>query len=288
MNIIQLANDIATSKASDVRSKLKNIFQKDLFDAAIANLLDHRNKLRLNNFAYAARELIRIYLTSVVDDDEVSNCSWFIGDKNGNPTRAERMHYAIHRGLDAQTVAEKLGTNPQIVISSLIKNIDLLSKYTHISENTFPTDTCDNELALTLLENLSDFLNNIIDAGQDIASFLEKEIVKVIEDGFFNEYFDAIAHLSTHYGIEEVYVTDIWVERFDSENLIFAVEGQLGCSLQWGSNSDIRKGNGAIGGVDIQFSATVKSDIEDITKLEIVSYNLEDSERLRVRFHDEE
>jgi hypothetical protein len=288
VNIIDLTKDIASSKASEVREKLHNEFQRELFDAAIANLLDHDNKLRINNFSYAARELIRIYLSSVVDDDEVSNCSWFKGDKNKNPTRTERMRYAIHRGLDVQTVAEILGSDHNALIRNLIKNIDLLSKYTHISEDTFPTNTCDNDLALTLLENLAEFLNNIIDAERNIANSLEKEIWQVLENGFFNEYFDEIDHLATHHGIEEVYVNSILAEQFDSKNLTFSVEGTLEFSLQWGSDSDMRKGDGATGGVSVKFSAIVKADIEDIMRLEVVSYSLDEDEELKVKFYDEE
>jgi len=288
MNILELTKDIASSKAHEVRENLHNEFQREIFDAAATNLIDHTNKLRINNFAYAARELIRIYLSSVLDDGDVVKCFWFKGDGKGKPTRAERMHYAIHRGLDPEIVRKRLGYDPNVIIKSLLKNIDSLSKYTHISDKTFPTDECDNELALNLFENLAEFLGNITDAEKNIISALEDDVYKAAEEGLLSEYFEAVDHLATHHGIEGIYIDSVHIELFDSNNLTFVVGGQLEFSLQWGSNSDIRKGDGAIGGIDIQFSATVKADIEDITNLEVVSYNLKDEEKLMVRLQDEE
>lgn len=288
MSIIESIKDIASSKADEVREKLRNEFQREIFDAAYANLLDHSNKLRINNFAYAARELIRIYLSSVLDDGEVVKCPWFKGDGKGKPTRAERMHYAIHRGLDPEIVEEILGYDPKVIIKSLVKNIESLSKYTHISDKTFPTDECGNELALNLFENLAEFLGNITDAEKNIINSLEEDIYKAAEEGLLGEYFEAVDHLATHHGIEDIYIDSVHIELFDSNNLTFTVEGQLEFSLQWGSNSDVRKGDGVIGEIGIPFLATVKADIEDITNLEVVSYNLKDEEKLMVRLQDEE
>lgn len=56
---------------------LKQGFEQDLFKAAIANVDDANNKLRLNNFAYAMRELIRTVLERLAPDDEVVNAPWF-------------------------------------------------------------------------------------------------------------------------------------------------------------------------------------------------------------------
>lgn len=51
-----------SSLTEEICSHLSKGFEKDLFDAAMANLMDLDNSLRLNNFSFAASELIRIYL----------------------------------------------------------------------------------------------------------------------------------------------------------------------------------------------------------------------------------
>ena len=52
---------------------LKTDFEKNLLEAAIKNLKDVGNKLRLNNFAYATRELTRHYLKRLAPDADVLN-----------------------------------------------------------------------------------------------------------------------------------------------------------------------------------------------------------------------
>lgn len=52
---------------------MKTSFEKDLLEAALKNLEDGKSKLRLNNFAYSARELTRHYLKRLAPDTE-SRC----------------------------------------------------------------------------------------------------------------------------------------------------------------------------------------------------------------------
>ena len=73
-------------------------FEQELFLAAIANVDDTSNKLRLNNFAYSMRELIRVVLERLAPDEEVVNAPWFeSNDKEhtNKVTRSQRIKYAI-------------------------------------------------------------------------------------------------------------------------------------------------------------------------------------------------
>ena len=77
---------------------LETDFEKDLLEAALTNLNDAGNKLRLNNFAYAARELTRHYLQRLAPDSEVLNVPWFKPNDPEKPkaiTRDQRIRYAI-------------------------------------------------------------------------------------------------------------------------------------------------------------------------------------------------
>lgn len=77
---------------------LETSFEKDLLEAALKNLEDGKNKLRLNNFAYSARELTRHYLKRLAPDTEVLNAPWFKPNDPKKPkaiTREQRIKYAI-------------------------------------------------------------------------------------------------------------------------------------------------------------------------------------------------
>jgi hypothetical protein len=254
---------------------LTDNFHKELFDAALANLIDTSNKLRLNNFAYAAREFVRCYLSSIVDDKEVALCSWYTGD-DGKVTRVDRMKYAIFRGLSEEYVADDVGIDSGAVIKKLRGCIDSLSKYTHVSRETFPTDSIPNTIAIELFNSLADFIETIHSTHSAVVDKLEENIVKEIESGLLMEYFESMDHIATHHGLEDVYVGSIGIESFDSVSLKFKVEGQLEFSLQWGSNSDVRNDIGAEGEITVPFSAIVEADINDVEELTLVSYSLDE------------
>ena len=77
---------------------LKTDFEKDLLEAALKNLNDTGNKLRLDNFAYAAREFTRHYLKRLAPDSEVLNAPWFRPNDPEKPkaiTLDQRIRYAI-------------------------------------------------------------------------------------------------------------------------------------------------------------------------------------------------
>ena len=69
---------------------LKTAFEKDLLEAALANLNDSNNKLRLNNFAYAARELTRHFLERLAPDKEVLGAPWFTVENEAKPNEPTR------------------------------------------------------------------------------------------------------------------------------------------------------------------------------------------------------
>jgi hypothetical protein len=92
-----------------IKEILESEFEKELFDAAMANLNDDSNKLRYNNFAYSIRELSRHFLHRLSPEDDVKSCQWFeILTETGNLTRTQRIKYAIHGGLTDE-ILTKLG-----------------------------------------------------------------------------------------------------------------------------------------------------------------------------------
>lgn len=61
----------------EIENKLLPEFEKELFSAAQKNLGDKTNPLRLNNYAYAIRELTRHVLHRLAPDENVIRCSWY-------------------------------------------------------------------------------------------------------------------------------------------------------------------------------------------------------------------
>ena len=122
----------------NIASYLKTDFEKELFDAVFVNLHEKGNKLRLNNFAYAARELTRHFLSRLAPDKDVLNAPWFIPNDSQRPkaiTREQRIRYAILGYLDETFARGTLQFDFTHVSKDLRKSIDAVS-YTHL---TLPT-----------------------------------------------------------------------------------------------------------------------------------------------------
>lgn len=236
-------------------------FEQELFQAAIANVDDTSNKLRLNNFAYSMRELIRIVLERLTPDAEVVNAPWFVPNDENHPdkvTRTQRIKYAIQGWLSDDYVNNTLHIDHQDNDKELRKNIDELSKYTHVTESTFNIEPVKiTELALEVLYNVQIFLVTVAEARFRV----QKAAIDSIDEQMIEEFYcniqDDIDILATHHEILAYIVTDITLISQDDECITMDVKGRIQVRLQWGSNGDMRRGDGYETEMSFPFSSTL-------------------------------
>ena len=236
-------------------------FEQDLFHAAIANVDDTSNKLRLNNFAYSMRELIRIVLERLAPDTEVVNAPWFNPNDKDHPdkvTRSQRIKYAIQGWLSDDYVTNTLRIDHQDNDKELRKNIDELSKYTHVTESTFNIDPVKiAELALGVLCNVQLFLMNVAKARYHV----QRAAIDCIDNEMIEEFYYNVQNdidiLATHHEILAYLVTGINPKNQDKDTIILEVNGEVQVRLQWGSDGDIRRGDGYETEMSFPFSSTL-------------------------------
>jgi hypothetical protein len=266
---LSIIYEIAESRAKEIRDYLDTGFEKELFDAVIENLVDFKNSLRLNNFSYAARELLRIYLNNRSNDATIKSCPWFNSETNkGRTTWADKMHYIIHKGLSPDYLNNTVGIDMDNVIRTLNKNIDILNKYTHISD-TFNKNNKDNSIAKNLFHSLWDFFNLIEGTRKELCDHFITEIADVATNTFVLSIFDAIEGLATHSVIDEAYVETIDIIDFDNKEIRFEACGTVYVELQWGSNSDFKRGDGARGVASYPFSMIVTTEIGNLENWDV-------------------
>jgi len=248
-----------------INSVLLDGFEKELLDSAFVNLLTP-NPLRLNNFAYALRELTRHVLHRLAPDDELQQCQWFSPDKASSTgvTRKHRIKFAIQGGLSDFYVTEKLCIDEIDEVSSeLIAIINRLSAFTHIEEATFKSSiedverTADECLSATL-----DFVNKIDELRTEVADKLFDDIDSILIDRINSESVVELMEISTHQYIEEITAEKISVVKIGVSSIEMHVDGSIGATLMYGSASDRRKGNGA----EIPASFPVYSEMEVLFK----------------------
>lgn len=222
-------------------------FELDLYKAALRNLSDTGNQLRFNNFAYAMRELSRHFLHRLAPDAEVVKCPWYknITKAEGKIARSERAAYAVHGGLSEEYVGETLGLDVEEINKRLKVSIDGLSRYTHIQEEVFglPNEQVD-ALVQETTECFAGLFVAIERCHNDIVYKLHEAIDDAAVEEVLRDTIQAIDELATHHFIDEICVTETSI-RITHDTVHFGVAGTIGVELQYGSNSDWRKGDGA-------------------------------------------
>lgn len=226
----------------------KDKFELDLYEAAVHNLADPNSKLRFNNFAYAMRELSRHALHRLAPSERVLKCSWYKNltqDANGI-TRMQRAIYATQGGLSDKFVRDTLNVDPSDAHKSLRDAIDRLSRYTHVEKEVFDlsADTVD-KLASEITNAFSGFAAVIRDCRSLIIEGLEEAIHESTVNEVLSDSLLAVDEIATHFSLEEVYVDSAEVTDITHDTIHLLARGNLGVTLQWGSNSDIRRGEGA-------------------------------------------
>jgi hypothetical protein len=240
-------------------------FELSLYRAAVQNLKDLSNPLRLNNYAYAARELSRHILHRLAPDSEVKSCSWYKEDPSqpGVIARTQRAQYAIQGGLSEQYVRDELGVDIDTTKKALADAIRNLNKFTHIEEGVFnlPPATVDAHVAATEAA-LDELCRTIVEVRAELLDKLGEKIDSAVVDRSLSETIIEVDELATHHTIEEVHTDDVDVVQITSERIVMLANGTLSVELQWGSNSDIRRGDGAIIPISFPFTCNLSAPVD--------------------------
>lgn len=234
---------------AEIEKELCEGFERNLFVAAQKNLADKSNPLRLNNYSYSMRELTRHVLHRQAPDDNVIKCPWYKNEtgKEKGITRKQRAYYAVQGGLENTYVENTLGLEVEDIHSRLVRAISDLSKFTHIEPDVFDLPESDiDALVNETSESVYAFIATIRDCRKMIIDSLWEHIDSAVIDEALRETIIAIDELATHHYINDVDTNRVEIYEINHESIKFRVYGSIGCELQWGSNSDLRRGDGAV------------------------------------------
>jgi len=224
-------------------------FERELYQAAILNLEDRSNKLRFHNFAFAMRELVGHTLNRLSPDAEVKKCIWWKPKAKGfvpQVTRVERCVYATQGGLSNHYVQTKLHLDFAQEFIELRDAVVRLSEYVHITPDVFQLKDDDIErLSLETIEAVAVLMACIQECRAAVGDSLSSAISDATVQQIVGESLDAVDELATHYSLEQIYVDSHEVTCITSKTVHIRVSGSLGVTLQWGSNSDLKRGDGA-------------------------------------------
>jgi hypothetical protein len=258
---------------SIAQKRLTDGFETEFFLADIDNL-NVENSLRYSNFAYAIRELIRNILERLSPDINVRECGWFELHDPLKPeliTRAQRIRYAIHRGLSSEYVQKILVSDINSITSELVNKIGELSNYTHISPETFGAyaqKQCEF-IINDELEIICVFLEKIEHYQQTVSHLLINDIQEHLDNAFMHELIDDLDMLSTHYYINEVYIENFSIKNIDSEAIEICGNGSIDVEQTYGSGAE-----GTTINTSFPFNFNLKIDVYNPNEFNLIEYNV--------------
>lgn len=219
-----------------------------ILTGALRSARETRNPLRFANAANGLRELLREMLETLAPDDCIKDCYWFVPDrssKNG-VTRKHRLLYSIHGYVGNALFPKDFVNEAEILAKRILRQIDALQKLTHINEKslTIPQSESDQVFA-SVLRSYLHLLRTIETSKQVSRDRLAEILSNKLDDIFAEEIFDDLKALSTHTSAqytEEVFIEDLDVT--DKDVISFFGGGSILCELQYGSDGDVRRGDG--------------------------------------------
>lgn len=263
--------------ANDLNALLSVEFHKKLLAASLKSLEETSNPLFFNNYCAGFRELVRHVLSELAPDAEIKACAWYQPDETSKSgiTRAHAIRYVIQGGLPDSYLLDVLNINVSDEKKALIAAVNQLNKYTHVNESTFDVDVTQAiekaQLAVHALSNVLELASQC--RGQLIAA-LEMNIHNEVVALAIGETIDSIDELATHHCVEEIDVEEVSVINVGSEYIHLQASGTIGVELQWGSDGDLRRGDGAIGNDSFPFTCELQSHVGLPEEIEIIENTL--------------
>jgi hypothetical protein len=253
-------------------------FEKDLFRAAIENITRSNSPVRFNNFAYVIRELTRHVLKRLAPDENILKSQWYKNElpiENGI-TRPQRIYYAIHGGLEPSYVQEVLGFDIPDFKKRFIEIIDRLSKYTHIETETFGLND-ENTFAYAnqTLEVFLELFSFITETKESLSEALYEHVDQALFDAVLEETFSEIDILATHHHLQNVHIEPLDVLDIDHEFIYFKASGSIWYEMQWGSNSDLKQGDGMLFDEFFPYKCQIHASVRNLKDIKVDMSSIE-------------
>ncbi|MEJ2815023.1 hypothetical protein [Caulobacter sp. CCG-8] len=244
-------------------------FTTKVLSGGLKVAMDGDNPIGGNLFAAAVRELSGHILHTRAPDEAVRRCAWFEQARDTRTvTRAQRAGFIAHAGLLPSYVEGTLGLAREEYIDPLIEAMDLLNKATHVRPNTIIAGGAQTH---ALAGDILTALSGLMEAAEECRDAVIKELHKTINTPVLNklmsETVGALDELSTHTIVEEASVDDIQIVDLGVDRLDLALEGTVYVTLQYGSGSDFRRGDGASMSDNYPFTANLEVGIGETLTL---------------------
>lgn len=180
------------------------------------------------------------------------------------PTRWQRIIFAIQGGLSDDFVKNTLQLDVAPIRKRLIKAVDNLSKHVHGREDTIIEGRDEQDVVASgAIESLGAFLDTYHECRTTILGAIQQELDDAAVDALLTDTIQEVDELATHHSVEEVYVGDTSVRSIGPHFITYRATGTIAIGLQWRSNSDLRRGDGAEADLSFPFRCDIQASLDD-------------------------
>jgi hypothetical protein len=248
-------------------SKFSDHFLK-MISGIQGDLLNETNPLATSNAAKNLRETLTTFVHEVAPDGKVKqwpDCE--VDPEKQRPTRRARLGSHAFLGLAKAHWPKKWVMQVEKRIEGLLDCFGDLNKFTHINEATadelktarISLDKCVSEFILYL-----DTAHEANEVLQDsLRGPVETELRQMVEGELHSWFEEGVSHAYT----DDVYCEELRIDEIAEDRIAFSGRCRITGTFQQGSNSDVRKGDGAEwkGSKSFNFSGTTPpGDLDDV------------------------
>jgi hypothetical protein len=254
-----------TNQLDALKPKAIDAFSRSAITGAQHALVDMGNPLRLNFFSTAMRILFEHMIGTLAPIAEVTQSEWFVSERPENvPTRWQRIVFAIQGGMTDDFVKNMLQIDTAPLRQKLIKAVDNLSKHVHGREDTIVEGNDEQDVAASAaIEALGQFLDVYHECRTTILDAIQQELDDAAVNALIMDTIQEVDELASHHSVDEVYVGDTSVRSIGAHFITYRATGSVAITLQWGSNSDMRRGDGAEAGLSFPFRCDIQVSLDD-------------------------
>jgi hypothetical protein len=249
-----------------------------ILDGAAMEMQTDDNPMRFHHSGADLRELLREYLEEVAPDKEILRCSWFEPNRDVKPgvTRRHRCQFAVYRYLDPEIFHASLIEKVETIADDFMSVTDRLNKLAHVTKTTInPEEIEAHRLFNEALSLLARFDAAIGEAHAHLKDGLESTLILDLSVLFSSDFFNELDQLSTHTRPQDADSIVVTVVQISAERIEFTGTGSVNCDLQYGSDGDCSRGDGAEWSASFPFSFSGHALVSDPHK---VSVRVEDIE----------
>jgi hypothetical protein len=234
-------------------------------------LADVQNPLRLNFFSTAMRILFEHIMDTLSPEDQVVHTSWFKPERpDGKPTRWQRATFAVQGGLSEAFVRDELKVDLRPLRQRLLGSVDELSKHVHGRQTTIVREQNEQDaVAQRTVAAMSAFLDALHECRDAVLTPIAETLDEAAIDALLSETLLEVDELASHYSLDEVNVEHVAVHKIAANTITYRVTGSVEVTLQWGSNSDVRRGDGAELEQNFPFQCEFELPLDDLWDLDL-------------------